>query len=63
MVLRNTKELWFSAAEGVKGLLCVPNQAENLLSFHWYKGQDVNRDFTIAHYEKAMDLLKLGNKT
>ncbi|KAL6040181.1 hypothetical protein STEG23_030423, partial [Scotinomys teguina] len=38
-------------------------EAENLLSFHWYKGKDVNKDFTIATYEKDMDLLKIGNRT
>ncbi|CAO2626899.1 Carcinoembryonic antigen-related cell adhesion molecule 15 [Lemmus lemmus] len=63
MALRNTKETWFSAAEGAEVLLYVPNQAENLRSFHCYKGKCVYKDFTIVHYEKAMDLLKLGNKT
>ncbi|OBS64370.1 hypothetical protein A6R68_07086, partial [Neotoma lepida] len=62
-VALRTTEMRFSAAEGGKVLFSVPIQAENLLSFHWYKGKDLNKDFTIAHYEKNTDLLELGNKT
>ncbi|XP_059109555.1 carcinoembryonic antigen-related cell adhesion molecule 15-like [Peromyscus eremicus] len=61
--LRSTKEMRFSAAEGGRVLLSVPIQAENLLSFHWYKGKEEDQAFTIAHYEKDTDLLKLGNAT
>ncbi|XP_028710751.1 carcinoembryonic antigen-related cell adhesion molecule 15-like [Peromyscus leucopus] len=61
--LRSTKEMRFSAAEGGKVLLSVPIQAENLLSFRWYKGKEEDQDFTIAHYEKDTDSLKFGNAT
>ena len=52
----------FSAAEGAKVLLYVPDQEENLLSFSWYKGKDANENFTIAHYKKSSDSLQLGKK-
>lgn len=52
----------FSAAEGAKVLLYVPDQEENLLSFSWYKGKDVNENFTIAHYKKSSGSLQLGKK-
>lgn len=52
----------FSAAEGAKVFLYVPDQEENLLSFSWYKGKDVNENFTIAHYKKSSDSLQLGKK-
>ncbi|XP_021499805.1 carcinoembryonic antigen-related cell adhesion molecule 15-like [Meriones unguiculatus] len=60
---RLTKEMRFSAAEGAKVLLHVPNQEENLLSFSWYKGKNEHENFTIARYDKATDVLKLGDKT
>ncbi|XP_028635317.1 carcinoembryonic antigen-related cell adhesion molecule 15 [Grammomys surdaster] len=56
------KEMRFSAAEGAKVLLYVPDQEENLLSFSWYKGKDVNENFTIAHYKKSSDSLQLGKE-
>ncbi|XP_021024791.1 carcinoembryonic antigen-related cell adhesion molecule 15 [Mus caroli] len=60
--LLTSKEMRFSAAEGAKVLLSVPDQEENLLSFSWYKGKDVNENFTIAHYKKSSDSLQLGKK-
>lgn len=52
----------FSAAEGAKVLLHVPDQEEDLVSFSWYKGKDVNENLTIAHYEKSSDSLQIGKK-
>lgn len=60
MALQTSKEMRFSAAEGAKVLLSVPDQEEDLLSFSWYKGKDVNKNFTIAHYKKSSDSLQLG---
>lgn len=60
--LLTSKEMRFSAAEGAKVLLYVPDQEENLLSFSWYKGKDVNENFTIAHYKKSSGSLQLGKK-
>ncbi|XP_038953286.1 carcinoembryonic antigen-related cell adhesion molecule 15-like [Rattus norvegicus] len=60
--LLTTKEMRFSAAEGAKVLLHVPDQEEDLVSFSWYKGKDVNENLTIAHYEKSSDSLQIGKK-